>query len=202
MRTLRAPRQSAGGLAVRKTKWLGAALCCCALAFGLLCAPMPEKTRYAPAVQAACHAPTSRTALPLPALQTMSAQADAIPFYLDSLDTVYVTKTGYCYHAIPDCINSTYTYEITGAEAIRLGYKACSNCEPFVLDAISPSDPFTDEDTLVYMMVQDEHYHASDTCKAFDKPEKGRVCPRVQITLDEAKYLEKDRCPVCNPPKY
>jgi hypothetical protein len=163
-----------GGHAVNKLRRLSAWLLCCALL----------------------------AAMPILIAEAEKGGANFKPFYLNSADTVYVTQNGYCYHAVSDCGTSKYTYQIAAAEAKRLGYRACSRCEPFATKAAFTDAVLPEDDVIVYMMVEDNHYHASATCEDFDPPEDGRVFPHVAITLEEAEYLEKDRCPVCKPPKY
>ncbi len=131
-----------------------------------------------------------------------AGSAEDMPFYLDSSDIVYVTLNGYCYHAVSDCGTSKYTYQIDASEAMRLGYRKCSRCGPATLEPPATDDDLPEGERIVYMMVEDNHYHNSPTCPDFDAPEDNRVFFPVAITLEEAKYLEKDRCPVCKPPKY
>lgn len=133
------------------------------------------------------------------------ARADDLPFYRDSSNIVYVTH-GYCYHDIPDCPPTKHPYALDASEAIRLGFLCCSKCSPLVLD-YSPAEPeFAEDDIIVYMMVNDEHYHSNTNCTHFDAPEwvrhKRRIFPHVQITLEEAEHLDLQPCKSCKPPKY
>lgn len=121
-------------------------------------------------------------------------------YYLDEVDTVYVTH-GYCYHSISDCRNTNDSYAVDASEALRLGYKACSNCDPLIWHLIPMKMEFDEEDIVVYMQVEDLHYHTDDMCSKFDAPKDGRIHPRVPITLEEAEHLELQPCKSCKPPK-
>ena len=42
--------------------------------------------------------------------------------------TVFITRTGECYHRIDNCGTSKYVTGITLSEAQRMGYSKCSRC--------------------------------------------------------------------------
>jgi hypothetical protein len=130
------------------------------------------------------------------------ADSETPPPWLDGVDIVYVTKTGYCYHAIPDCGYSKYIRSINRSEAVRIGYQQCSNCKPSIAIPGIINNPLNeDNELIVYIMVEDDHYHANASCEAFDPSEDGRVFPHVPVTLEEAYYLIKKPCRVCKPIK-
>lgn len=123
-----------------------------------------------------------------------------VPFYLAGTDPVYITRTGHCYHTTDHCSTTKVAYELSRAEAYRLGFSPCSNCEPelpFLLADLTFELPI--DEPIVYYMVQDNYYHTSDDCGDIEQNDYGNV--PVAITLDEAQYLEKKPCTRCHPAK-
>ena len=125
--------------------------------------------------------------------------AKASQFYCTGADLVDVTKTGHCYHSIADCGNTKTSYRLTAREAVRLGYDACDNCDPFALSLGEGDFTLPQDETVVYLVVQDEHYHRDATCNAI-QDQDGKYAP-VAVTLAEAKHLDKKPCKTCKPPK-
>ena len=119
--------------------------------------------------------------------------SEAIPFYQTGSELVFITATGECYHSVPDCRGMETAYEVSLEEALRLGYRACSNCKPSALSLAGEAEPFPEDATLVYFTIGSKTYHKNATCK-------GKTLP-CAITLDEAEYLEKTPCKNCKPPE-
>ncbi len=123
-----------------------------------------------------------------------------VPFYLENAGLYFVTKTGYCYHYGVGCDQSKYIRYINPLEAVRLGYRPCSKCDPLLPYDIAAPVPLPDEIMDVFIVVEDPFYHSDEHCPAMDlEGKKYTHCP-VVATLQEARYLFKEPCVVCCPP--
>jgi hypothetical protein len=157
---------------VRKTRKIVAALLACALL-------LAGAAWRASAAKAADAAPRTT--------------AEPVPFYLDGSVIVYVTATGACYHAVPDCHGTQTAYALSLAEAVRIGYRPCSLCDPPTPEDQAPSVVFPEGSVIVYITVGGECYHRAAAC--------GSMKSAVPVTLEEAVYLGRRPCARCHPPQ-
>jgi len=118
---------------------------------------------------------------------------EELPFYLSGDVIVYVTATGKCYHAVPDCGNTKTAFALSLAEACRIGYTPCGRCDPPA--AVPPREPFAfpEGSVIVYVSVGTQCYHRTADC--------GSLQNAVPVTLEEAVYLGRRPCKECRPPQ-
>jgi len=126
------------------------------------------------------------------------AESDT-PFYLDGFDHVFITESGIRYHVTDHCPPTKTAYEISIDEAVRLGFTPCGKCYPPLPLMLDADFSLPEDEPIVYYIVQDNHYHASDSCQYIKYNKNGNV--PVPVTLEEALYLEKKPCQHCKPPK-
>lgn len=120
-------------------------------------------------------------------------------FYLDGFDHVFITESGIRYHVTDHCPPTKTAYEISLLEAVRLGFTPCGKCDPPLPLGRETDFSLPEDDPIVYYIVQDDRYHASDSCQYIKYNKNGNV--PIPVTLEEALYLEKKPCKHCNPPK-
>ena len=124
----------------------------------------------------------------------------AVPVFscADNSDTtVYVTRTGECYHT-DSCRYLKSKIETTLGEADENGYRACSVCDPPVLDSSTRSSTCTADNSnkseaTVYITRTGECYHKG-TCSCLSKS-------KIETTLGEATDNGYRACSKCHPPK-
>ncbi len=117
--------------------------------------------------------------------------------------TVYITKTGECYHANGCASLKKSKIETTLKKAVDSGLRPCSKCHPVTLDADTgaavtkaaaaapAAAPASGSDPTVYLTKSGKCYHA-DGCASLKKS-------KIETTLSKAVAKGYTACSKCHP---
>jgi hypothetical protein len=120
---------------------------------------------------------------------------EAVPYYLVGSTLVYIADSGIRYHSTNSCYPIEKPHLLSLEEACRLGYTPCekNGCYPPASVPADPNFAFPDGAVIVYLGVGDDCYHRAPGCGGMENA--------VAVTLEEARYLDKQPCTKCDPPQ-